>query len=389
MRKPFSEHAISKLKPISLDPLPESPLVSVLMANYNYEHYLRQSIESVLGQTYRNFELIVCDDGSTDNSYEVISGYARSDTRVKPVRKKNGGMASAWNAAYSESNGRIYCTLDADDTFAPDKLETIVKHFARSPGSGFAVHSMAVVDANGQEIEVWPGDGKFEEGWIAEDVIRRGGRWRSMITSALCFRAELARYLFPVPEEIVRLNADALVFTLAPLLTEVSAVDKVLSCYRIHGANNYGTLAPDPDTDRKLMDLVGRSVVGVNLRLSELHLGEQQLDLEYNLQYLQARFRVSLFEGEPRGQLCKMYAFLARAMLADDIYSPLFKATGLIVYGIAISLPVGLRPLWWAKVKRAQYLAHRARDKVRDILPLRTLRSCNDDARRERGRLAT
>ncbi|TWF78996.1 glycosyl transferase family 2 [Pseudonocardia hierapolitana] len=370
MQKRLSEHAISYLKPISLGPLPGNPLVSVIMANYNYERYLRQSIESVLSQTYGHFELIVCDDGSTDNSDAVISRFARSDSRVKHIRKQNGGMASAWNAAHSESSGHIYCTLDADDTFVPDKLETIVRHFAHAPGSGFAVHPMTLIDATGQEIDVWPHDRKFEEGWIAENVIRRGGRWRAMITSAMCFRAELTRYVFPVPEEIFRPNADALVFTLAPLLTQVSAVDKALSCYRIHGANNFGTLVPDPDTDRKLMDLISRTVVGVNQRLSELRLDQQQLDLERNLRYLQARFRISLFEGKSRGDLCRMYASLARAMLGDDLYSSLFKATGLLVYGIAIPLPIRLRPLWWAKVKRGQYLAHRIRDKLRDILPL-------------------
>jgi glycosyltransferase involved in cell wall biosynthesis len=370
MLKGSSEHAIPKLKPISLDPLSGRPLVSVLMANYNYGHYLRQSIESVLNQTYRYFELIVCDDGSTDNSYEVISGYAQGDSRVKLVRKQNGGQASAWNAAYSESRGRIYCTLDADDTFAPHKLETIVQHFARYSSSGFAIHPMAVVDSRGQEIDMMPRVRRFEEGWIAENVIKRGGRWRTMVSSALCFRAELTRYLFPIHEAIFRPHPDTLVYTLAPLLTEVSVVDEVLSYYRIHGGNNVATLAPNLDTHRKMMDLISRIVIGVNLRLSELGVDEPQLDLERNLQYLQERFRVSLCEGKPLGELCKMYASLTRAMLADDLYSPLYKTAGLLVYGIAISLPVSLRSPWWAKAKRGQYLAHRTRDKLREALPL-------------------
>jgi hypothetical protein len=126
------------------------------------------------------------------------------------------------------------------------------------------------------------------------------------------------------------------------------------------------------------MDQVSQTVISVNQRLSELRLDEQQLDLERNLQYLQARFRLSLFEGKPREELCKMYAFLARAMLADDLYSPLFKTTGLLVYGIAIPLPVKLR--WWTKVKRGQYIAHRTRDKLRTFFPRR---SC-DDAQWER-----
>ena len=364
------EQAITELKPLRLDPLSGSPLVSVLIANHNYREYLGQSIESVLNQTYPHFELIVCDDGSTDGSYEMISDYASSDPRVKPVRKQNGGMASAWNAAYSASSGLIYCTLDADDRFAPDKLETIVDHFARRPSSGLAIHPMAVMNSTGETVDMMPRDRRFDEGWIAGNVLRRGGRWRFMIASALSFRAELTRYLFPIHEEIFRAHADALVFTLSPLLAEVSAVDRVLSSYRVHGGNNLGTLAPDLNTDRKLLDLVSRTVTGVNLRLSELGLQEQRLDLENNLEYLQSTFRICLFEGKPLRDLCKTYASLTRAMLADDIYTAPYKTAGLLAYGIAIALPVGLRSPWWTKVKTAQYLAHRGRDRLREIVPL-------------------
>jgi glycosyltransferase involved in cell wall biosynthesis len=365
------QQAIPGLEPIRLEPLPDSPLVSVLMANHNYRDYLSQSIESVLNQSYPHFELIVCDDGSTDDSCNVISRYASGDSRVKPVRKPNGGMASAWNAAYSASSGRIYCTLDADDYFAPDKLETIVRHFARRSCSGLVIHPMAVVNATGETVDMLPRDHRFEEGWIAADVLRRGGRWRFMIASALSFRAELTSYLFPIHEEIFRAHADALVFTLSPLLAEVSAVNRVLSYYRVHGRNNLGTVVPDIDTDRKLLDLVSRTVTGVNLRLSELGAEGERLDLQDNLEYLQSAFRICLFDGKPLRDLWRMYASLTRTLLADDIYSTPYKAAGVLAYGIAIALPVGLRFPWWSRVKRAQHLAHRSRDSLSEIVPFR------------------
>lgn len=366
-----TEMTVSGLKPIPLHPLPGTPLVSVLMANYNYQEYLSDSIESVLNQTYPHFELIVCDDGSVDQSYDVISSYASRDSRIKPIRKPNGGMASAWNAAYAISTGRIYCTLDADDCFAPQKLEAIVHHFNDRSNSGFAVHPMNVVDSAGQLVDMMPRDRRLEEGWIAEKVLRRGGRWRFMITSALSFRAELTRHLFPIHEEIFRAHADAMVFTLSPLLTEVTAIDQVLSSYRIHGGNNLGTLTPDVTTDKKLADLVSRTVAGVNLRLSELGLDQPRLSLENNLEYIQSTFRICLFEGKPFPDLCRMYITVARATLADDIYSASYKAAGLLVYGIALALPVRLRSPWWARVKKAQYLAHRSIDRVRRVLPPR------------------
>jgi glycosyltransferase involved in cell wall biosynthesis len=72
-----------KLQPIELPKLPENPLVSILIANYNYEKYIGETIESVLSQTYPNWEAIVCDDGSKDNSREVIETYVQKDSRIK------------------------------------------------------------------------------------------------------------------------------------------------------------------------------------------------------------------------------------------------------------------------------------------------------------------
>ena len=72
------------------------PLVSVIVDNYNYERFLSQAIESVLNQTYQNFEIIVVDDGSTDNSVQIIDSYEKKDSRIRPVLKQNGGQMSAF-----------------------------------------------------------------------------------------------------------------------------------------------------------------------------------------------------------------------------------------------------------------------------------------------------
>ena len=134
------EKLAQKLKPIELSPLPTRPLVSVLMANYDYGRYIGEAIESVLAQTYQQFELIVCDDGSTDNSREVIEQFVSRDSRVRLVSKENGGVASALNAAYAASTGEIICLLDSDDLFHPEKLKKVVEAFRKFPHSGFCVH---------------------------------------------------------------------------------------------------------------------------------------------------------------------------------------------------------------------------------------------------------
>src|SRR5215217_1250210 len=92
------------------------PFVSVVVNNYNYGRFLGEAIDSALAQTYPRTEVVVVDDGSTDDSCSVIAGY---DGRVVPVLKENGGQASAFNAGFAASRGDIVIFLDADDYLFP------------------------------------------------------------------------------------------------------------------------------------------------------------------------------------------------------------------------------------------------------------------------------
>ncbi|MGL5078202.1 MAG: glycosyltransferase family 2 protein, partial [Waterburya sp.] len=99
-----------------------SHLVSILINNYNYGNYLPFAIESAINQTYSNTEVIVVDDGSTDNSQEVINSYRDRDRRIIPILKNNNGQGSALNAGFAVSKGEIICLLDADDRWLPSKV---------------------------------------------------------------------------------------------------------------------------------------------------------------------------------------------------------------------------------------------------------------------------
>src|SRR5579872_6996796 len=103
----------------------DEPCVTVLINNYNYGRFLREAIDSALKQTYKNIEVVVVDDGSTDESREIIRGYG---DRVVPVFKANGGQASAFNEGISASRGEIICFLDSDDIFHPTKVEKVVPY---------------------------------------------------------------------------------------------------------------------------------------------------------------------------------------------------------------------------------------------------------------------
>src|SRR5262245_12737070 len=104
-------------------------LASIIIDNYNYGRFLREAIDSALGQTYPHTEVIVVDDGSTDDSREVIASYG---DRIIALLKENGGQASAFNRGFAVSRGEIVCFLDADDTLLPTAMEQAVALFAEA-----------------------------------------------------------------------------------------------------------------------------------------------------------------------------------------------------------------------------------------------------------------
>jgi glycosyltransferase involved in cell wall biosynthesis len=103
------------------------PLVSVVIPVYNQEKYLSETIESVLAQTFQNFELILLDDGSTDNTAMVIRNFASKDERIVPIFKTNSGRSNALNSIVSIAKGKWCAICDADDLMLPDRLEKQVR----------------------------------------------------------------------------------------------------------------------------------------------------------------------------------------------------------------------------------------------------------------------
>ncbi len=101
-------------------------LISVIIPVYNVEEYLRECVDSVLCQTYKNFEIILVDDGSTDSSGKICDEYIEKDERVTVIHQKNGGLSAARNAGISETNGDYVYFLDSDDYITENALETLL-----------------------------------------------------------------------------------------------------------------------------------------------------------------------------------------------------------------------------------------------------------------------
>lgn len=128
------------------------PQVSVIIPNYNGEKYVEQAIRSVLDQTYENFELIIVDDMSTDDSIGIINKYIKYDNRVSLIRlRKNCGVAMARNIGIKKAAGKYIALLDNDDFWEDDKLERQVNLAMK--GADIVYCSYDFVDENNNKIK--------------------------------------------------------------------------------------------------------------------------------------------------------------------------------------------------------------------------------------------
>ena len=110
----------------------ESPLVSILVPLYNQERYLDSCMRSICNQTYKNIEIIVVNDGSTDRSPQILDTYAQKDSRIKVVNKQNEGLVNARRDGYREATGDFIAFVDSDDLMPLNAIETLVQNMIQN-----------------------------------------------------------------------------------------------------------------------------------------------------------------------------------------------------------------------------------------------------------------
>jgi hypothetical protein len=138
---------------LSVTALTHAPRVSVVMTILNGETYLTESVQSVLGQTLEDLELIVVDDGSTDRSRDILESFARADPRVRVlVNDRNMGIAGARNRAGQLARAPYVAWLDGDDIAYPDRLSRQVEFLDRHPSIAAVSGAVVTIDANGRRM---------------------------------------------------------------------------------------------------------------------------------------------------------------------------------------------------------------------------------------------
>lgn len=207
----------------------DDPQISVLVNNYNYARFLPRAIDSVLAQRDVRFELIVVDDGSTDDSREIITGYG---ARLRHHFQPNGGQAAAMNAGMALARAPICAFLDADDWWEPGKLAAVLDAFERHPEAGLVYHRLQPTFSDGRHA-FSPIPRSLCEGDLAPRLRRSGGRWPFPTTSSLAVRRSLWEDVGDIPASF-RISADAWITGILPFFAPVIALPQALGAYRIH-----------------------------------------------------------------------------------------------------------------------------------------------------------
>ncbi len=211
------------------------PTVSVIIPVFNGERYIRQTIESVLAQTYRDFELVIVDDGSTDGTTEVVKHYEHN---VRYISQANGGASKARNQGICMSRGRYIAFQDADDLWDPNKLAIQAEFLDNNPDIGLVHCDCDGIDEEGKTFIRWKNSGREEGLYRLFTQGHAVGVFSAMFRRALLARSGLFDEDFPKAgledsEFMSRLSE----------ITRFHCIPKTLVKHRVHPYSTCRTFA--------------------------------------------------------------------------------------------------------------------------------------------------
>jgi glycosyltransferase involved in cell wall biosynthesis len=278
----------------------ESPLVSVIVTNYNYGRYIGQCLDSIVQQTYPSFECIVVDDASTDDSIERVEAYLREhagNRRLRLLRHQhNQGQMAAFSTGLREASGVFVTFVDADDLLLPDFLDTHAGVHCNFPPVALTCSSQYVIAENGALIAAYD-TAAAAYGRLMSELPQNIWHefWFGTTTSAMMFRRSALDLIFPTQHDGYRICADNYLSKFATLLGSCILIPSRHGLYRRHGGNNFADL---PVVGRHIR--IGRDDTSSlharttdEIRMHLLRRGEDFRALMSKNQYLQLLGRVT------------------------------------------------------------------------------------------------
>ncbi|MCU0770912.1 MAG: glycosyltransferase [Verrucomicrobia bacterium] len=248
-------------------------MFSVLINNYNYQHFVGEAIASAIAQGPVAKEIIVVDDGSTDQSLNVCRHWASRDSRVKIVEKSNAGQLSAFNAAFRQSTGEFISFLDADDVYLDGYLNRLAALYREKVHVGFVACRCRLQGVENVAVP-WPTHVHDHDYGITFFRTLIGNDWIGAPTSGLSMRREIADEVLPCPlESAWRTRADdVLVYGASIAGARKYYLAEEGFIYRVHGGNHWFNCPESPlqssQHERKLQRLYGHFLGPISAGLS-------------------------------------------------------------------------------------------------------------------------
>jgi hypothetical protein len=213
-----------------------APAISVLVPTYNYGRFLPQTIESILRQDFDDYELIISDDCSTDNTADILSAYAGRDRRLRiQIHQRNLGMVANWNWCLQESRGEYIKYVFGDDLFAhPTALSRMKEQLDRNPGASLAASARLTLDAASSVTGLWDDVGQpgLSSGpSIATRCFRSSLNLPGEPSAVIFRRAQALRAFDPTLRQIVDLE----MWLHLLMQGDFVYTPEPLCCFRIHG----------------------------------------------------------------------------------------------------------------------------------------------------------
>ena len=226
---------------------------SIVIANYNYARFVSEAIESALAQDWSNLEIIVVDDGSTDDSRDRISAFG---DRIRTIFQSNGGQRVANNAGFAASSGQAVIFLDADDLLAPTMLSEIAAVWSEQTSK--VQITMMRVDENGRPLgstlpvfHLPPSPVEIRRWAIS------GAEYPSPPGSGNAYARPFLEKIFPIADDRDGFT-DSTCIAMAPFFGDVLTITTPLVYYRIHGANDSNLLRDDRNFGREVARAIKR-----------------------------------------------------------------------------------------------------------------------------------
>lgn len=263
--------------------------VSVIISNYNYARYLPAAIESVLAQTYTDIELLIVDDGSSDDSRTVITHYQqKAPDQIQAIFQENQGQGAAFNTAFAASSGEIIAFLDADDVWMLHKIQRIVDVFKRSFDVVGVMHWLNLIDAN-DNLTNNEGVRWLPNRDLAKIILDTGHAWNYPPTSGLAYRRSALKRVLPMDAVKWRLCADGCLVYCTAFIGKIEGIPEVLASYRIHSLNNHANLKITPEKQLRSLEGVEMTNRYLNSFLEDIGY-PVKVSLARNLQYRQLQY---------------------------------------------------------------------------------------------------